>query len=39
MRICDKCGLIHTQEFDGICPKEFEDYKRKEREESDLDEL
>lgn len=33
MKICDGCGLIHSKEFDGICPIEFEEYKRKEREE------
>lgn len=28
-KICDYCGQIHSELFDGICPKEFEDYKKK----------
>jgi len=35
VHVCSECGLIHSRVFDGICPKEFEEYKRKEREETE----
>lgn len=34
-KICSVCGLLHQNEVGKICPNEFAEYKRKEREENE----